>query len=109
MKQLTHFTMPVAIGYDLDNVRRVEFLFKQYQTSEAPALKSCVWESDGSGDGVREEGRDVIDLTWTPEETALFQPDEWFYMDTRLSLVKSLDNPETSVVALKMTPTLFKE
>ena len=109
MKQLTHFTMPVAIGYDLDNVRRVEFIFKQYQTSEAPVLKSCVWESDGSGEGVGEEGRDVIDLAWTPEETVLFQPDELFYMDTRLSLVNSLDNPETSVVSLKMTPTLFKE
>ena len=109
MKQLTHFTMPVAIGYDLDNVRRVGCRFRQYQTSEAPALKSCVWDGDGSGDGVREEGRHAIDLTCTPEETSLFQPDEWFYMDTRLSLVNSLDNPETSVVSLKMTPTLFKE
>lgn len=109
MKQLTHSTMPVAVGYDLDKVLRAEFIFKQFQSSEAPVLKSCVWESDGSGEGEREEDLDVIDITWEPEETMLFEPDEWFYLDTRLTLTNSLDNPETSVVALKMTPTLFKE
>ena len=109
MKQLTHFVMPIQVCYDLDLVAKVEFIFKQYRTQEAPVLKSCERFPDGSGEGFRIDDFDTIGVVWTEEETMLFQPDEWFYMDTRIYLLGTPDTPETSLVALKMTPTLLKE
>lgn len=109
MKQLTHSVMPIQVCYDLDFTAKVEFIFKQYRTAEAPVLKSCVWYPDGSGEGFRIEDTNVIGVIWTEEDTLLFQPDEWFYLDTRIYLSETPDTPETSLVALKMTPTLFEE
>ena len=46
MKQGTQFALPVEIGLDLDDVSRIEFVFKQKNYNGFPAIKSNVWPDD---------------------------------------------------------------
>ena len=46
MKQGTQFVLPVEIGMDLDDVSRIEFVFKQKSCKGFPAIKSNVWPDD---------------------------------------------------------------
>lgn len=46
MKQGTQFVLPVEIGMDLDDVSRIEFVFKQKSCKVFPAIKSNVWPDD---------------------------------------------------------------
>lgn len=42
MKQGTQFALPVEIGMSLDEVSRIEFVFKQKSCKGFPAIKSNV-------------------------------------------------------------------
>ena len=46
MKQGTQFALPVEIGMSLDEVSRIEFVFKQKSCKGFPAIKSNVWPDD---------------------------------------------------------------
>lgn len=48
-------------------------------------------------------------LSLTREETYKFLGGETLYMDTRITLRGSTDQPQTEILALKMSPTLFQE
>ena len=89
MKQGTQFALPVEIGMDLDDVSRIEFVFKQKNYNGFPAIKSNVWPDDCT----RQEGQNIILIPWTREET----------------LRDSTDQPQTEILTLKMSPTLFQE
>ena len=68
MKQGTQFALPVEIGMDLDDVSRIEFVFKQKNYNGFPAIKSNVWPDDCT----RQEGQNIILIPWTREETYKF-------------------------------------
>ena len=51
----------------------------------------------------------IRDSPWTREETYKFLGGETLYMDTRITLRDSTDQPQTEILALKMNPTLFQE
>ena len=56
MKQGTQFALPVEIGMSLDEVSRIEFVFKQKSCKGFPAIKSNVWPDDCT----RQEGQNII-------------------------------------------------
>ena len=56
MKQGTQFVLPVEIGMDLDDVSRIEFVFKQKSCKVFPAIKSNVWPDDCT----RQAGQNII-------------------------------------------------
>ena len=68
MKQGTQFALPVEIGMSLDEVSRIEFVFKQKSCKGFPAIKSNVWPDDCT----RQEGQNIILIPWTREETYKF-------------------------------------
>lgn len=105
MKQGTQFVLPVEIGMDLDDVSRIEFVFKQKNCKGLPAIKSNVWPDDCT----RQEGQNIILIPWTRSETYRFLGGETLYMDTRITLRDSADQPQTEILALKMSQTLFRE
>ena len=68
MKQGTQFVLPVEIGMDLDDVSRIEFVFKQKSCKVFPAIKSNVWPDDCT----RQAGQNIILIPWTRAETYKF-------------------------------------
>ena len=105
MEQGTQFVLPVEIGLDLDDVSRIEFVFKQKSFRSFPTIKSNVWPDDCT----RQEGQNIILIPWTRKETYRFLGGETLYMDTRITLRDSTDQPQPEILALKMSPTLFQE
>ena len=105
MKQGTQFVLPVEIGLDLDSVSRIEFVFKQRSCKGFPSIKINTWPDDCN----RQEGQNIILIPWTQAETYKFMGGETLYMDTRIALKDSTDQPQTEILALKMSPTLFQE
>lgn len=65
MKQGTQFVLPVEIGMSLDEISRIEFVFKQKNYNGFPAIKSNVWPDDCT----RQEGQNIILIPWTRAET----------------------------------------
>lgn len=105
IKRGTNTTLPVKLsGVDWDDVAKVEFLFKQEQNETAPAVKSAVYTPSGA---IARDG-DTIYIPWTAEETYAFKRSAGYYMDTRITLVSSSDNPNTGApIFLQFTTTLF--
>lgn len=108
MKQGTNLKLGVDICYEhLDEIERIEFVFKQRLSTSAEAIKTSVYSKDGEGD-VFLDGRTFY-IPWTKEETYKFLPNERFYMDTLITIGDSTDNPQTDIVCLVMNLTLFEE
>lgn len=105
IKRGTNTTLPVKItGVDWDDVSKVEFVFKQEQSESAAAVKTAVYTPSGA---ISRDG-DVIYIPWTNEETYAFKRSAGYYMDTRISLASSSDNPNTGApIFLQFTATLF--
>lgn len=61
------------------------------------------------GEAAREEGGSRILVHGTEAETWLVPGDGTFYLDTRITLRDSTDQPQAEILALKMSPTLFQE
>ena len=91
------------IGLDLSNVSKIEFAFAQ-NIGETP-LKTATYPNEKATLVVE----NVIGVEWTPEETALFKAGKPFYVDTRITLIDSIYQPETPILKLTMNPTLFEE
>lgn len=104
MKQGLRLTMAVEFDLDLDAVKKIEFVFKQKGNSDT-ALKTATYP----GDATRKGTENIILIPWTQAETYLFQAGKSFYLDTRISMRDTNDQPETNIVELVMNPTLFSE
>ena len=50
----------------------------------------------------------VFLVPFSKADTYKFKQDAPFYMDTRITLDNSVDNPETEIVPLVMNATLFR-
>ena len=104
MKQYTKSLMKLNFeGIDMSQVEKIEFAFSQ--EIGQPPLKTAEYPSDGAGLMYG----NMIGVVWKPEETALFKPDKYFYIDTRITLGDSPYQPETPIIKVKMNPTLFEE
>ena len=107
MKQGTNFQMPVTISgiEDLSTVESIEFLFKRLSSKSQHSFKTAYYAADGSGDVILSEN--VFYIPWTRAETYTVPSGSTFYMDTRIHLADTDDNPPTNIVELTMNPTLF--
>lgn len=99
MKQGTKFILPVTFDYDLSQAEKVEFIFKQGCNS-----LTFVYPSENA---VKVDGKDEIDLIWTPEMTYRFVSEREIRMDTRITVIGSDTNPETEIQSFKLCETLF--
>lgn len=117
MKQGTNFILPVQIEYDLEQVKSIDFIFKQAALKNKNEYsirgilkgveKTFTYPSETATLSETEEN--VINLYWTDKDTYIFMPEgEPVYMDTRITLNNSTENPETEIVKIQMLPTLFK-
>ena len=111
MKQGINIHMPVRFtDIDLEDVQQIEFVFKKINSASAEAIKTARWKSDGTGDAeTKPNTTNVVLVPWTRSETYLFPENKFFYMDTRITMIGSTDNPPTNIVAMRMHPTLFEE
>ncbi len=117
MKQGTSFILPVWFDYDLSQVKSIDFIFKQPVSKNKTEFssrkimdgvkKAFSYPSDEATLSITDEN--TINLHWTQKDTYKFNPEEPVYMDTRLILKNSLNNPATEIVKIDMLPTLFKE
>lgn len=98
MKQATNNKLLVEVGVDVSLCEKIEFRFKQKDI-----IKDFVYPSE-KAEVVDER---TIALWWTKEDKALFKNDR-LYMDTRIELKDSLDQPDTDIVILYMEPSLFE-
>ena len=106
LKQGLTLKMPVRFkNLDMTNVSQIEFTFRQTKTEGAP-VKAALYKSNGSGDCTADGN--VVYVPWTPEETYLFKANGALYMDTRISISGTHDQPITPIVYIVMNPTLFE-
>ena len=104
MKQLTNNLLKMNFyGIDMAAVSKIEFAFSQ-KVNEAP-LKEAVYPGD---DTVLIDGN-MVGVIWTPADTQKFKAGKPFYADTRITMSNTEYQPATSIIELKMEPTLFEE
>jgi len=111
MKQGTTNTLPVEFDIDLNTVSRIEFLFKQKNFTSAAPVKTALWINDNENDTAHRGSADknIILIPFSDDETYSFAPNTFFYLDTRITLKESPDNPATNICEILMSPTLFDE
>lgn len=102
MKQGIHMLLPVEIDFDLNEVKRIEFIIRQKNTE-------LVFEYPSARAQRRSDEENIVDLEFTEDETWLFSPTVPAELDTRLHLIDSPYNPETVPVRFDVHRTLFKE
>lgn len=104
MKRRTTPTIQISHDLDMAAVSKVEFLFKQHfsETAEALLLKTY-----GDGGEVTESGG-VFSIGLTADETALFEENEKFYIDPRVTMIDG-SIPNTRVLSIQATATLWGE
>lgn len=102
MKRRTTPVLEVTFDIPNETIAKIEFLFKQEREETAPALLLKTYPNEVNFvDG-------VYLVPMTAEETALFKGGSQFYMDTRIT-DQTGKVPETPIVALFMSKTLFSE
>lgn len=117
MKQGTNFILPVTFDFDLNLVESIDFIFRQSrnpkgQFSGADILngvhKEFTYPSDSALLSVTESN--TVDLYWIDKDTYKFNSEDYIYLDTKIHLKNSNNlNPETEIIKIKMSPTLFKK
>ena len=99
MKQETNFILDVCIGFDLDEVEKIEFLFRQGKNR----VKKFIYPSSTAERG---EGN-LVYLHWNRQDTRIFDTSEIIEMDTRITVIGSEQNPETPIIPIRMESSLF--
>lgn len=109
----TNFDMPIEVeNLDFSLVDSIEFIFKQHDIETAPILKQALYLSSGTGSAKlivtdTDPVKHIIMIHWTKEETHLFKPGEKFYIDARIHLKDTENNPPVPIVGVNMCPSLF--
>lgn len=108
MKQNTTPTVSVSIPVPLNNISRIEFIFKKHKDSIYPTLLHKVYNRNSiplaSGDTSENF---VVLLPFTADETMNLPVGE-VYMDTLIVMTDG-SIPPTNIVQLDITATLFGE
>lgn len=103
MKQLINNLVQFNFqGIEWDTIEKIEFAFSQ--TIDGCVVKTSTYPGDA-----KKIAENVIGVPWTAEETTCLKENACFYADTRITLKDSDYQPETSIVKLRMNPTLFEE
>lgn len=92
---------PVIFDYDLDTVSKVEFIFKQGKT-----VRIVDYPSE---EAIRRDGKNIIDIKFSAEETYRWKSNEAILMDTRIHVKDSDTMPQTPIIPIKMNSTLFED
>lgn len=103
-KRRTTPRQKVQVGVDVGVISTMTFIYKTEKTEEAEVLV----EKTYPGEVTYDEVGGYFVIPWTEEETLLFQPNDIFYMDTRIELEDG-SVPVTNIISLTMNPTLFGE
>lgn len=98
MKRGTNAVMQVHLALDLDTVERIEFVFVQ----DMRRLNFVYPSERAIRDG------ENINLIWTAQETFGFASGRQVSMDTHVHLLDSDTNPETAIVTVPFSATLFQ-
>lgn len=104
MKRRTTPTLKVQINIDKDEVSTIIFLFKQIRDESAPVKLEKIYPKDVVYDS---ENKCYL-IPFTEEDTALFEPQTEFYMDTKITTIDG-KVPETDIVRMFMRDTLFDD
>lgn len=103
MKNGTTSILPVRFKkINSTDVESIVFLFKQEKSNSAPE----VLVKNYPGEVEYNEEYNTFEIPFSEADTWLFAEDELFYMDTKITLVSG-SVPETTIVTLRMHPTLF--
>lgn len=111
MKPMTRMSLSVqleGIADYWDTLARIEVAFAQ--DKDSAAIKTALWQPDGTGDITR--NGDVIYIPWTRAETAKFRRNSVFYMDIRPSLKTGDDltvGEHNEPLEIMMTWSIFGE
>ena len=100
MKRGLNFHLPVSIDIDLQDVDKIEFIFSKFIGAEI--LKKEIYPN---GNVKLQELDRTFLIPFSSEETYNFQGQ--FYMDTRITLKSTTDQPQTEIITLNMDNTLF--
>jgi len=101
-------SLPIEIIDDnFDTISAIEFVFTQTENGEA--LKTAYFSRDDDcRDAMLVEGTQIINIKFSREDTYLFQQDEEFFCDTRITRYGTDENPVTPILRLRMNRSLFK-
>lgn len=105
-------TLPIKIvGFDIADAESIEFLFKQKQRVSADELKIATWVNGAETEDVYtvDGVENTIFVRLTQEDTSRFKSGAPFFLDTRINVRDSYDNPLTPIVSVSADMTLFKE
>lgn len=101
MKQAINQYLPVEFGdISLNDVKKIEFLFKQ-----KTIVRTVIYPSN---EAIRLDDTNIVQIVWSPEQTAIFSIDYNIELDTRVTLNDTDINPETPIVTFKINRSLFK-
>ena len=103
MKRGTTPTLRISVGIESSLISEIEFLFKLYPSEEAPEIVRKAYPGDVTYDSVN----DLFLLPLTESETRMFGNNK-VYLDARI-LTTGGKIPNTKIVTLSMTDTLFGE
>ena len=102
-KQGTNFIMPVRFNIALSDVESIDFIMRQ---------DDAVWEFSYPSEvaALRADSEEnIVDVIWTEEKTWLFDRYQRIYMDTKIHLKDSWQNPQTNIVEFRLSKTLFEQ
>lgn len=97
------------IDLHTDILESIEFIFKQENKNEAPAIKYEVWVNGQESERVYilDDDLEYFYIPFTKEETFDFKPGKNFYVDARIHYTDTFDNPKVPVVPVMMDTGLF--
>lgn len=102
IKQGVNMNMAIPIDTDLDLVDRIVFITVQ------DVLHRQMWIYP-SANATRVPDTNTVNLVWTWEDTFRYDPEKLIYMDTKIFLKNSTENPPTQKTFFRMDSTLFTE
>lgn len=109
IKQGTTFHLSVEFtgceDFDLDDVSKIEFIFKRRRSKDAETIKTAEYPSNCQ----RVQNKNIVLVPFAESETYDFPEGEMLYMDTRVYMDGANDNPMTNIVEIMMGDTLFNE
>jgi len=93
---------------DASDIRKVKFIFRQVKNMNGAIKKEEEYDASDESSSV-----ELIDgmfiVPFSLEDSYLFRQNTPFYMDTKIFLNDTDNNPETEIVELYMNQTLFRK
>ena len=104
-------TQHIGVTFDSINVsdiNKVKFMFRQIKNMNGLVKKEEVYDPSDESSSV-ELIDEMFIVPFSLDDSYLFRQNAPFYMDTKIFLNDTEDNPETEIVELYMNQTLFRK